>query len=659
MILVVVSTYYMIVVSLSLLSLAAPSRPWRCCSLSIAATATGAMIKIFSSSSSLSVSVSGSEAASRSFNEPNGLGNHDQMLLLIESLSLDNFYINGSFVEPLSSTQSKTNPPDKTCSSPLSSSRSDEEDGSSYDDHSQQKESSCQQPIIPSTLFVDVTDPSTAQIVAQIPVATSEDVDFAVRSAREACESSWGAFGHTSPLQRHVLVEKFLQLYIENSDNLAKLISIEMGSPYVEAKTSHVGGGRYNIETFLDIHRHSFEYERSLQSSGADDGDGGGGGGFTTILYEPVGVVGLITPWNWPLNQLTLKIIPALLVGCTCVVKPSEESPLSAALLAELFHQSGFPPGVINFVHGDGVTTGEALSRHPDVDMISFTGSTLAGKLVAENAARHLAKTTLELGGKGAYIVFADLLEEEWIKEVVTNCADSVFYNTGQSCNAPTRLFVERPFYERAVQWAKETADLTFVESAHFQHHAHDDDDDERVENGENDDDDDGHIGPVVNRRQFDRIQRLIEIGIDEGAELVAGGLGRPDHLHDQEGFFVRPTVFAGCTTNMTIMQEEIFGPVLCITPFDTEDEVVKMANDTPYGLTNYVHSRSLERRRRLARLLRSGMVEMNDAEGDDGSPFGGIKSSGYGREGGIYGLEEFCTIKSITGYHELDDDVS
>jgi aldehyde dehydrogenase (NAD+) len=327
-----------------------------------------------------------------------------------------------------------------------------------------------------------------------------------------------------------------------------------------------------------------------------------------------------------------------LLVGCTAVLKPSEESPLSALLFAEMIHQVGFPPGVFNMINGDGQTTGDALTRNPDVDMISFTGSTRAGRQVAANAAMNLKKTSMELGGKGANILFADV-GDEWMAEAVVEGTKSVFFNTGQSCNAPTRMFVERPYYDQAIKLAKSVAEATTVNSAH-------------VEDGSN------HIGPVVNQRQYEHIQQLIQTGIDEGATLIAGGLGRPDNLHHQKGFFVKPTIFADCTNNMTIMQEEIFGPVLCITPFDSEEEVLDMANDTPYGLTNYVQSRSLERRKRMSRRLRSGMVEMNDAYGNAGSPFGGVKGSGYGREGGIYGLEEFCIIKAVTGYDELTEDL-
>lgn len=300
-------------------------------------------------------------------------------------------------------------------------------------------------------------------------------------------------------------------------------------------------------------------------------------------------------------------------------------------------HDAGFPPGVFNLVSGDGPTTGNALTSNPNVDMISFTGSTRAGKQVAANAAMNLKKTAMELGGKGANVLFADI-GDKWMAEAVVEGTESVFYNSGQSCNAPTRMFVERPYYDQAIQWAKSVAEETAVGSAH--------------QLGA------GHIGPVVNERQFNRIQQLIQTGIDDGATLVAGGLGRPDSQQGSAGFYVQPTIFADCTTNMTIMQEEIFGPVLCITPFDSEDEVLEMANDTPYGLTNYVQSRSFERRRRMGQRLRSGMVEMNDAYGNFGSPFGGVKGSGYGREGGMYGLEEFCVVKSITGYSALKDDI-
>lgn len=479
----------------------------------------------------------------------------------------------------------------------------------------------------PGTL--EVVDPSTGAAVARVARASPEDVDRAVAAARGA-RASWSY--HTSPTERRRLVRRLLGLYLSRSEDMARLVSTEMGSPIYAARSSHVGGGGDNIRSALEMMDH-FEFERSLPNVGGDDER------HTMILMEPVGVVGMITPWNWPLNQITLKVIPALLVGCTCVLKPSEEAPLSALLLAELVDQAGFPPGVFNLVNGDGPTTGDALTRHPQLDMVSFTGSSRAGRLVATNAALNLRRTTLELGGKGANILFADV-GEEWMREAVVGGTESVFYNSGQTCNAPTRMFVQRPYYDMAVELAKAVAAETPVHSAHME--------------GED------HIGPVVSLRQFESIQRYIQVGIDEGATLVAGGLGRPVDLHDSEslGYFVRPTVFADCQNNMTIMQEEIFGPVLCITPFDTEEQVLDMANDTPYGLTNYVHSRDPKRRRRMARLLQSGMVQMNDAHGDSGSPFGGVKGSGYGREGGVYGMEEFCTIKAVTGFDEMEDDL-
>lgn len=336
------------------------------------------------------------------------------------------------------------------------------------------------------------------------------------------------------------------------------------------------------------------------------------------------------------MNQIALKIVPALLVGCTCVLKPSEDSPLSALLFAEIVHEAGVPPGVFNLVNGVGDEVGRYLSSHSGVDMVSFTGSTRAGASVLKSAADTFKKVALELGGKGANIIFDDITHE-WSYEVLRSGAD-MFGNSGQSCNAASRMLVQRSLYKQALEIAKEVAESTRVDSAHLRGHE--------------------HIGPVVSLRQYERIQKYMQLGIDEGATLIAGGLGRPRHLQDSPGYYVRPTVFADCTPDMTIFREEIFGPVLCVTPFDTEEEAIRLANGTPYGLTNYVYSRNASRRRRLARALRSGMVEMNDADADTGSPFGGIRHSGLGREGGIYGLEEFCEVKAVTGWHDHEDDL-
>jgi len=512
---------------------------------------------------------------------------------LIANLPVNFFYINGTWVEPMVSS-------------------SDSQSSSDNDDR-----------------FIDVVDPSTAEIATRVAIAGPKDVDAAVTAAKEA----WlGWSYHTSLDERKRLVQKLIQIYRSKIEEMAQLISTEMGSPIEAARGSHVLGGLGNMRSALATIE-DFEFERSLPNVHEEKGDY-----YTTILYESIGVVGMITPWNWPLNQITLKVIPALLVGCTCVLKPSEESPLSALLFAEMIHLAGFPPGVFNMINGDGPFTGDTLTKHSGLDMISFTGSTRAGRQVAANAALGPIKTSLELGGKGANIFFADV-GDEWMEEVVANGVENVFYNSGQTCNAPSRMLVQQPYYDIAVKLATEIAqNNSHVDSAHLEG--------------------DSHIGPVVSRKQFEEIHKYIQIGIEEGARLVAGGLGRPKHLENSTGYYVRPTIFADCKTSMTIMQEEIFGPVLCITSFVTEDEAVELANDTPYGLTNYVHTRSLARRRRMGRRLRSGMVEMNDASGDLGSPFGGVKGSGYGREGGIFGLEEFCTVKALTGFDESDDDL-
>jgi aldehyde dehydrogenase (NAD+) len=343
---------------------------------------------------------------------------------------------------------------------------------------------------------------------------------------------------------------------------------------------------------------------------------------------EPIGVVGLITPWNWPMNQVTLKVIPALLAGCTCVLKPSEESPLSSMLFAEFCHDAGVPPGVFNLVNGDGPGVGTTLSSHPDVEMISFTGSTRAGRAISVAAAQTLKRVTLELGGKGANLVFADA-----DARAVERGVRHMMNNSGQSCNAPSRMLVERPFYDRAVEIAAEVASSIKVGPASLP--------------GK-------HIGPVVNKRQWDQIQGYIQKGIDEGARLVAGGLGLPEGMN--KGYYVRPTVFADVKPGMTIEREEIFGPVLSIIPFDTEAEAVRIANDTPYGLTNYVQSQDGARRNRLARQLRAGMVEMNGKSRGAGAPFGGVKASGRAREGGIWGIEEFLEVKAISGWDVSQD---
>ncbi|MEL6607603.1 MAG: aldehyde dehydrogenase family protein [Pseudomonadota bacterium] len=452
-----------------------------------------------------------------------------------------------------------------------------------------------------------VIDPSTEETCAVISLGDQGDTDAAVAAARAALPG-WMA---TAPAERKALIEKVLEVYNDRADDMAKAMSLEMGAPIDFARSSQVGAGSWHIEGFLKTFD-SIDWERPL-------GDHAPG---EIIRREAIGVVGMITPWNWPMNQVTLKVIPALAAGCTMVLKPSEIAPLSSVVWSEIMDAAGCPAGVYNMVNGDGPGVGQQLSAHMDVDMLSFTGSTRAGRLITAASVSNLKRVSLELGGKGANVIFADADEKAVIRGV-RHCMS----NTGQSCNAPTRMLVERARYDEAVAQAAETAQKTKVASAH--------------ETGR-------HIGPVVSEVQFDKIQGLIQQGIDEGARLVAGGTGRPDGLN--RGYYVRPTVFADVTNEMTIAKEEIFGPVLSIIPFDSEEEAIAIANDTPYGLTNYVQTTDDTRRLRMARQLRAGMIETNGTGFAQGSPFGGMKQSGNGREGGVFGIEEFTEVKAISG---------
>jgi len=466
----------------------------------------------------------------------------------------------------------------------------------------------------------NVIDPSTEKIAATITLGGQEDTDAAVDAAEAALET-WSSLEALPTRIR--LMEKLLQLYSERIEEMAMYISIEMGAPIELARSGQAGSGINHLMNFLERVK-AFDFERTVPGIDPDEAN-------TLLLMEPIGVVGLITPWNWPMNQVMLKVVPALLVGCTCVLKPSELAPLSSMLLAEMIDQAGFPPGVFNLVNGDGLGVGTQLSKHPKVAMISFTGSTRAGSLISQNAADTLKRVALELGGKGANILFADV---DHFDSMVEDGVEHCFSNSGQSCNAPTRMLIERSVYDRAVQIAIRVAGSFEVKSAH--------------ESGD-------HIGPVANEAQFNKVQSYIQTGMNEGAKVVAGGIGRPDGL--DAGYFIKPTIFVGVKSDMKIMQDEIFGPVLCIMPFDTEEEALRIANDTPYGLTHYVYSSDKARRRRLARRLKAGMVEMNGIGQDWGFPFGGVKFSGNGREGGTYGLEEFLVVKSITGWWDEDDE--
>jgi aldehyde dehydrogenase (NAD+) len=453
-----------------------------------------------------------------------------------------------------------------------------------------------------------VIDPSTEEVCATISLGEPEDTDAAVAAANAAFEG-WAG---TDPSERIAAVERLLEVYKARAEDMAQAISHEMGAPIDLARAQQVGAGSWNMEGFLRAAR-DFRWDYPL-------GDWAPG---ERVLHEPVGVCALITPWNWPMNQIVLKVVPALLTGCTMVLKPSEIAPLSGLVFAEIVDEAGIPAGVFNLVNGDGPGVGSTLSAHPDVDMVSFTGSTRAGRLIGKAAADTIKRVSLELGGKGANIIFADAGEKA-VKSGVIRC----FRNTGQSCNAPSRMLVERSRYDEAVEQAAAAARGVTVGPA---------------------DEEGRHIGPAVSEAQFDKIQSLIQTGIDEGARLVAGGTGRPETLN--RGYYVRPTVFADVTPEMTIYREEIFGPVLSILPFEDEEHAVRIANDTEYGLTNFIQTTDRDKLRRVARRLRSGMVEGNGKGFGQGSPFGGYKQSGNGREGGVFGLHEFLETKAVSDW--------
>ncbi|MCY3879465.1 MAG: aldehyde dehydrogenase family protein [Rhodobacteraceae bacterium] len=453
-----------------------------------------------------------------------------------------------------------------------------------------------------------VINPATEEQCGVICLGSAVDTDRAVAAANR----SFPDWSSRALEERLELVRKIAAIYESRADEMAAAISLEMGAPIDFAKSRQVPAGLRHIHNFLRAAQ-QFEFIRPLGPHAPND----------RILLQPIGVCGLITPWNWPMNQVTLKVIPALITGCAMVLKPSEIAPLSSLLFAEFIDQAGVPAGVFNLVNGDGAGVGTELSGHVDVQMISFTGSTRAGIAISKNAADSLKRVQLELGGKGANIIFADA-DADAVKRGTLHC----FGNTGQSCNAPSRMLVQSEIYEAAVSCAAGAAQSQAVGLP------------EQLGR---------HIGPAVSEAQFDKIQQLIQTGIDEGARLVAGGPGRPMGLN--RGYFVRPTVFADVENGMTIASEEIFGPVLSITRFETEDEAIRIANDTPYGLTNYVQSSDAERRKRVAGQLRSGMVEMNGRPRGAGSPFGGMKASGNGREGGIWGIEEFLEVKAVSGW--------
>jgi aldehyde dehydrogenase (NAD+) len=451
---------------------------------------------------------------------------------------------------------------------------------------------------------LDIVNPATEEVIGQVALGTAEDVDKAVKAARRAFEK----YSQTSVAERVALFERIIGAYQKRLPELGQAISDEMGAPLGFAVHVQAAVGLGHFATALALLK-DFAFEEKR--------------GTTLVRREPVGVCGLITPWNWPANQICCKLAPALAVGCTVILKPSETAPISGQIIAEILVEAGVPNGVFNLVQGDGAGVGSALSAHPDIDMVSFTGSTRAGVLVAKAAADSVKRVSQELGGKSANII----LEDADLQQAVAGGVAAMMSNTGQSCNAPSRMLVHESRYEEAVKIAKTAA--------------------EAVKAGDPRDAA-TTIGPLSNGTQFKKVQALIEKGVQEGARVVAGGPGRPEGL--TKGYYTRPTVFANVNNTMTIAREEIFGPVLVMIPFKNEEDAIQIANDTPYGLSGYVSSGDPQRAKRVASRLRTGMVHINGAQIDLQAPFGGYKQSGNGREWGGEGFTEFLEVKAMMG---------
>ena len=460
--------------------------------------------------------------------------------------------------------------------------------------------------IEPSTnQALEVINPATEELIGSVAAGTPDDVDKAVAAAKSAFDS----YSRTSREERAELLESIIEHYRARSGEMAATISAEMGAPINLAHSAHVPMGLDHLITTLDVLR-EFKFEEGLGSS--------------RIMREPVGVCGFITPWNWPMNQIACKVAPALAAGCTMILKPSEIAPFNAILFAEILDAAGVPPGVFNLVNGEGPTVGAALASHPDVDMVSFTGSTRAGIEVARNAAQTVKRVAQELGGKSANI----LLDDADFQEAIPRDVSWLCTNSGQSCIAPSRMLVPESRMEEAAAIAREAAEGVKVGDPNAT---------------------DTKMGPVVSESQFDRVQGLIQAGIDEGAELVTGGIGRPDGL--SVGYYVKPTVFSRVNNEMKIARQEIFGPVLSLMGYADEEDAVRIANDTVYGLSGYISSGNLEHAQAIARRIRTGNVYLNGALPSSEAPFGGYKQSGNGREAGRYGLEEFLEVKAVMGY--------
>jgi aldehyde dehydrogenase (NAD+) len=458
-------------------------------------------------------------------------------------------------------------------------------------------------PVAPATL--DVINPATEEAYTKISVGAKADVDKAVAAAKAA----FVTFSKTSHADRLALLKKILEVYNERFDDIGKAVSDEMGAPLAFALDSQAWAGRAHMEaTIKALEDYSFSEKR----------------GSTTVVKEPIGVCALITPWNWPLNQIVCKVAPAIAAGCTVVLKPSEIAPISGIVFAEVMHAAGVPKGVFNLVNGDGPNVGQVMAGHPDVDMVSFTGSTRAGIIVAKTAADTVKRVAQELGGKSANIILADADIEEAVTKGVQGC----FGNTGQSCDAPTRMLVPADRHDEALKYAKAAAEAFKTGDPKSE---------------------DTDLGPVVSQVQYDKIQRLIQTGIDEGAVLVTGGAGRPENLN--RGYYIRPTVFGGVTRDMTVAREEIFGPVLSILPYKDEAEAIEIANDTVYGLAAYIQSGDIAHARAVASEMRAGSVYLNYPDWDVFSSFGGYKQSGNGREYADFGIHDFLETKSVIGY--------
>jgi aldehyde dehydrogenase (NAD+) len=460
-----------------------------------------------------------------------------------------------------------------------------------------------QDPVSKKTL--PVVNPASEEVLYEVALGSAADVDKAVVAARRAFET----FSLTTREQRAELLAKILDVYKRRMKDVGAVICDEMGAPLTFAERFQAGAGLGHLMTTLDVLK-GYPFEERLGSA--------------MIVREPVGVIGMITPWNWPLNQIACKVAPALAAGCTMVLKPSEYTPSSALVFAEILDEAGVPKGVFNLINGVGAEVGAAMSAHPGIDMMSFTGSTRAGIDVAQRSAPMVKRVTQELGGKSPNLI----LEDADLSKAVAGGTAHCFNNSGQYCNAPTRMLVPLAKMKEAAAIAKGVADKAKVGDPRGAETT---------------------MGPVVNRVQWDKIQGLIKKGIDEGATLVVGGIGRPDGLN--KGYYVRPTVFADVTNDMTIAREEIFGPVLSIIGYKDEDDAVRMANDTPYGLAGYVSSGSVERARSVARRIRAGNVNINGAANERAAPFGGYKQSGNGREWGRFGLEEYLEVKAVAGW--------